>query len=238
MTRKHTETLVVQSGPATSCQRQKENMKTFDEILKEGAARMLKEHQKQYGEKSGDLKNIESELLRDIRKNTPVRYENAWFPSEKLFEKVYTVLSNKRGMYFYGGVGTGKTYLLYAIHRLIMAKSLKARVVNLPDFLSLLKAFYSDKYEGENAIQDAIKSRAIFLIDDVGAEKISEWSLDIFYQLINYRYEQNLSTFFGSNLTLEQLAKQYGDRIVSRITEMCEIIKHDGPDRRLPKNHV
>ena len=56
------------------------------------------------------------------------------------------------------------------------------------------------------------------------------------YRLINYRYENMLRTFFASNLSLQELAERSGDRIASRIAEMCDIIEIGGEDKRLQKH--
>ena len=83
------------------------------------------------------------------------------------------------------------------------------------------------------SINDKIKTENILLLDDLGAEKQTDWVLEILYRLINYRYEQMLPTFFSSNYSLQELSEKIGDRVVSRIVEKCDIVKIEGEDRRL-----
>ena len=59
------------------------------------------------------------------------------------------------------------------------------------------------------------------------------WVGETFYSIINTRYERMLPTFFSSNLSLPELAEKMGDRIASRIAEMCQIIKLSGKDLRI-----
>lgn len=81
--------------------------------------------------------------------------------------------------------------------------------------------------------EQLIDARKLIVLDDIGAEKASEFVEEFFYLLINTRYENVHPMIFTSNLPLSALAERIGDRIVSRIKEMCEIVKIDGNDRRL-----
>lgn len=76
------------------------------------------------------------------------------------------------------------------------------------------------------------RSDAIVILDDIGAEKPSEWVQEQLYALIDLRYRMQRSTFFTTNCTLKQLESQIGSRIVSRIFEMCEGVKVSGTDWR------
>jgi DNA replication protein DnaC len=70
-------------------------------------------------------------------------------------------------------------------------------------------------------------------LDDVGAENTSDWVLEQLYSIVNARYEEEKSLIVTTNLYLEPLAEQIGERTVSRISEMCgEVIPVEGMDRR------
>lgn len=73
---------------------------------------------------------------------------------------------------------------------------------------------------------------AIVILDDIGAEKPSEWVEEQLYALIDLRYRMQRSTFFTTNCTLKQLEGQIGSRSVSRIIEMCEGVRVGGEDWR------
>ena len=61
----------------------------------------------------------------------------------------------------------------------------------------------------------------MLILDDLGAEKVTEYVRQSLYTLINKRYLDNLPTFFTSNLSLDEIAARLDDRISSRIFEMC-----------------
>jgi DNA replication protein DnaC len=71
------------------------------------------------------------------------------------------------------------------------------------------------------------------ILDDLGTEKVSDWVLQSMYQIINARYVQMRQTVITSNHSLEELRSRIGDRIPSRIAEMCEVFELRGKDRRV-----
>src|SRR3989338_7311846 len=140
----------------TYYQHQKENMKTLNEIIRESAVKVAEREKEQYKSyPSHILKSVEryeEEILKEIQYDIPILYKDAWLTDNKLFEKIRKNLKERRGCYFYGEAGTGKTYLLYAILRLLRATSSRARVINVPDFISHLKTFYGNGEGGEGAV--------------------------------------------------------------------------------------
>ena len=71
------------------------------------------------------------------------------------------------------------------------------------------------------------------VLDDLGAEKTTDWSFSVLYLIIDNRYNNYKKTIITSNFALNQLAGKLGDdRIPSRIRAMCSIVKMDGDDRR------
>ena len=74
-------------------------------------------------------------------------------------------------------------------------------------------------------------------IDDVGAEKTSDWVLEQLYAIVNQRYEDQRSIVITTNLmNRDELAEQIGERTVSRLEEICEVIPITGPDQRRQRN--
>lgn len=73
------------------------------------------------------------------------------------------------------------------------------------------------------------------MLDDVGTESPTEWVEEQLYSLIDLRYRMQRSTIFTPNCTVNQLEKQLGCRVVSRIIDMTDGIKVDGPDYRKRK---
>lgn len=143
---------------------------------------------------------------------------------------------NKKGLYMWGPVGTGKTYSAYAMYKMIRANRIPVKISNSTSLLNEIRDdfTYSSRDQFYRRKFDAwMDHEGVMIIDDIGSEKPTEWALQTFYSLINKRYEQNLPTIFTSNYSIEEIADRLGDRIASRIVEMCEIKKIDGEDRRL-----
>lgn len=75
----------------------------------------------------------------------------------------------------------------------------------------------------------------ILFLDDIGTEKTTDWAFQTLYTIIDRRYREFRQTVITSNLSLNELSDRTGDRITSRIAEMCNVIELKGKDRRLEK---
>jgi DNA replication protein DnaC len=154
---------------------------------------------------------------------------------KKLFEK--QVRAGK-GIYLHGGTGTGKTHTAYAMAKKAQSLPLNVMFFNATSFLDQLKAEFKIGFaENEESLFDqAMNLKGILFIDDLGAEKCSEWVLERFTLLINHRWEEMLPIVFTSNYDLEILSARMGDRVSSRVFAMAEVVQLTGADRRLTQN--
>jgi DNA replication protein DnaC len=102
------------------------------------------------------------------------------------------------------------------------------------DLLGLLRESYSAEQLRSPArrLLRRARSDALVVLDDIGAEKPSDWVEEQLYALIDVRYRMMRSTIFTTNCTMKQLEVQIGSRSVSRIMEMCEGVKVGGEDWR------
>ena len=177
--------------------------------------------------------------------NTPVELMNASiddiYKTDKKRFKVITWLldfldnykenPHQKGLYLHGNFGCGKTYLIAAILNELAKNSVKSAIIFWPEFLR--QAFYDDF----NEKYDYIKNVSVLLIDDIGAEKVTEWNRDeILCPLLQYRMENHLTTFFTSNLSITELKQLLSisksgvdevkaGRIVARIEQLTEDIE-------------
>lgn len=135
---------------------------------------------------------------------------------------------NGKGIFFFGPAGTGKTHLAVKIAQEVEG----TRFVKVPKLLLSLKAnFDGQGYENEQIIQ-RLANTPILILDDLGAEKATEWVAETLYILIDERYGNMKPTVITSNFSLSELAERLGDRIVSRIMEMCRVIEIKTSDKR------
>lgn len=74
----------------------------------------------------------------------------------------------------------------------------------------------------------------VLVIDDLGAERPSDWVRERIYEVVNARYEAVRPIIVTSNLSPGQLEKHLGARITGRLMEMCEVVEVVGPSRRMP----
>ena len=135
-----------------------------------------------------------------------------------------------------GNRGTGKTHLLVAVANQLIARG-DGRCMPLyvvaPDFLDYLRAGYDSEKVSQNAAQRMEDARncPVLLLDDLGAEKRSEWTDEQLYRLLNYRYNEGLATVVASNVTLDKLEP----RIASRLQDasLSRIVLLAGEDQRV-----
>lgn len=121
----------------------------------------------------------------------------------KNFYDKYDISKNMKGLYLHGNFGCGKTFLISCLlNELSIKKNVSVEIVYFPEALRTLKDdwdLFADKmYNYQNV--------DILLIDDIGAEKVTDWGRDeVLGTILQYRMEEGLTTFFTSNLTYDEL---------------------------------
>lgn len=144
---------------------------------------------------------------------------------DKTKEAIQKAIDEDKGLFIYGDTGTGKTYTIYA---------LSLRKSNVNNFIELLIEYRDYMQKGfyyENLTE--LLNQDYLFIDDIGSEKTSDFVIEFLYMIVNKRYENMKRTVFTTNLTLEDFKNRYGDRILSRIAEMCILLELKGEDKRL-----
>lgn len=175
---------------------------------------------------------IKSRYINQGYAKIPDRYKNV--TKDDLDPKLDSILSfvaeTKKGAYIFGPCGTGKTYQCWAIMDYFVSRHKNAGMENV---ITLLDELRKDIKTGEPRYsEDIMAYRGALIIDDIGAEKMTEWVREAFYRIVNSRYEKELPTFFTSNLSLDELSEHVGDRVASRISEMCHVVSLGTEDRR------
>ncbi len=119
------------------------------------------------------------------------------------FYENFSVAKNLKGLYLHGSFGSGKTYLLTALlNELEKNKNIHISVIYWADALRDLKEDWENfAYKMKNFM-----NVDILLIDDIGAEKVTEWSRDeVLGTILQNRMNNHKTTFFTSNLTIKEL---------------------------------
>jgi DNA replication protein DnaC len=129
-----------------------------------------------------------------------------------------------------GPTGTGKTWQAYGALRAVVctAASPTWAATTFADFTAALRPSGRDPAAAMRTYRDA----NLLLLDDLGAAKSSEWVEETTYRLLNHRYEAMLPSIFTTNLPLAELREGLGDRLASRLVEICQRVVLTGADRR------
>jgi DNA replication protein DnaC len=138
-----------------------------------------------------------------------------------------------RGLWFYGSVGTGKTTLAMIVSRAALDAGRSVAIYSLPRLLAEIRATFESDSEGSYVdFLDRLAAVDLLHVDDVGAERTSDWVLEQLYAIVNARYEEERSVIITTNLERDELVEQIRERTVSRLEEMCTLVPLYGEDAR------
>ncbi len=160
---------------------------------------------------------------------------------KKMHEFITKYRSNKpvKGIYIHGNFGSGKSYLLAALLNELARDNVKSATVFYPELLRDLKASFGSNF---NEKFDRIKKVPILLLDDIGAEAVTQWGRDeVLGPILQYRMTENLPTLFTSNLTIDELENHLATTTsnvdVIKARRIIERIKHlSNPVEMISKN--
>lgn len=126
-----------------------------------------------------------------------------------------------------GSTGCGKTHLAAGILRGIVDQGFMGRYCSAPKlFADIRSTFNSNDSMGltEADIVDDLCEAKVLVLDDIGGEKLSEFVVNVFYNIIDNRYWESNPLIITTNYNRTQLKQRLGNRILSRLTEMCPSI--------------
>jgi len=138
-----------------------------------------------------------------------------------------------RGLWFMGPVGTGKTTLAMLVSKAAIAAGRSVAIYSLPRLLNEIRETH--RFERSHVdLLDRLAEVDLLHIDDVGAERTTDWVLEELYSIVNARYQDGRSIVITTNiLDRAALCEQITERTVSRLTEMCDEIPLLGHDHRM-----
>lgn len=131
-----------------------------------------------------------------------------------------------------GGYGSGKTHLAAAIANNLVDKGIPVLFSTFSEHLEHIREEF-DK-DGQRKYLSMMKNTAMLVIDDIGKEKQTEWTQQILFDVINYRYEHLLPFVITTNMNEEELGNYVGGAVYSRMCEACTAVKTSGKDNRKP----
>lgn len=139
-----------------------------------------------------------------------------------------------KGLLFYGDVGTGKTYFAACIANALIDKGYNVLMTNFATLTNKIQGMFEGKQEYINSLN----RYQLLILDDLGAERKSEFMQEQVFNIIDARYRSGLPFIITTNLSAEELKKTSDigySRIYDRILEKCFPIRVDGQSRRRAK---
>lgn len=184
-------------------------------------------------------KKVKEATLKDLYRNDKNRVEFVKYI--KTFIEELKENKNPKGMYLHGSYGTGKTYLIAALFNELAKKDIRSSIVYVPEFIRVLKSSMGEDMEEK---YNAVKKAPLLLLDDIGAEYLTAWARDeILGTILQYRMDEDLPTFFTSNLNLKQLEEHFSitpngkeevkaRRMIERIKSLTKVFELTGESNR------
>ncbi len=140
---------------------------------------------------------------------------------------------NGESLMLWGEPGNGKTHLAAAIVNELSKKGYIVVFQSVPELLQRIRStFNSENKENETQIMRALLECDLLILDDIGAEKTTEWVEEKLFNIIDGRYRKELPTLYTSNLEPKELKHQVGKRSYDRMVETSLTVKNEAASYR------
>lgn len=139
-----------------------------------------------------------------------------------------------KGLLLFGDVGTGKTFAAACIANAVIDRGIPVFMTNFARIVNTVQGMF----DGRQDYYDSLNRYPLLILDDLAAERKTEYMQEIVYNVIDARYRAKLPLIVTTNLTADELkhpAEITNQRTFSRLFEMCLPIKVEGEDRRREK---
>lgn len=133
----------------------------------------------------------------------------------------------------WGTPGNGKSRMAAAVANAVHENGKNIVFQSVPELLQRIRSTFGKQGgETEADIMKALLTCDLLILDDIGAEKLTDWVQDIMYRIIDGRYRKKKPILYTSNIEPKQLANQLGGRTYDRILETSLIIENQATSYR------
>lgn len=137
-----------------------------------------------------------------------------------------------KNLIFIGGTGLGKTHLSTSIAKVVIENGFDVVYDSAPN---IFNDFNKEQFKDETGLTDKYFECDLLILDDLGTEMHTAFTVSCLYNLINTRLNTGKSTIINTNLSIDELRKMYTDRITSRVFGCFEPLLFSGKDIRMQK---
>lgn len=139
---------------------------------------------------------------------------------------------------FFGGTGLGKTHLSTALARTAIERGYTVRYESAQNvFSDFEEERFRSHREGETVRTEKYFSADLLILDDLGTEMTTSFTVSALYDLVNTRLRTGKKTIINSNLSIEDVRRRYSVQIASRLQGEYKVLTFVGRDIRQRKNH-
>jgi len=131
-----------------------------------------------------------------------------------------------------GGYGCGKTHLAAAIANFAVSMGTPTLFITVPDLLDSLRFAFSDPETTFEARFEEVRSADLLVLDDFGTQNATGWAQEKLFQIMNYRYINDLPTVITTNLMLDEIESRIRSRLQDE--EFVAHVRISAPDYRRP----
>ena len=150
------------------------------------------------------------------------------------------------GLLLTGDTGVGKTHLVVALLKALIEKGADGLFLDYQELLKRIQSSYNPKaLTAEREVIRPVLETEVVVIDDLGANRISDWVEDTINYMLNHRYNEKKPTLLTANLRQEAMSGEAGKRrthatfderlglrVTSRLRDMCRLAEIVGEDYR------
>ncbi len=190
--------------------------------------------------RSGLKKRFMNRTFQTYKAETP-KQKKAFSVAKEYADRFYEFFLRGEGLYIEGTNGTGKTHLAAAIALQLIREGIPVVCKTSIELLDDIKKAFDDNQVSEYDILKVYKQVDLLIIDDLGKEQCTDWSMSILYSILNDRYEDLKPTIITTNFNEESLIRNLTPRgydsskviaIISRLREVSTVVTMAWEDYR------